>query len=1063
MTPNRHAFDTYETIASRNVFMGDNGMVEALGKGSILVDSHVKGKVKKIRIYDVLHVPKLHANLLSVSKLVSRGLKVHFNKSGCVVWTQEGDMLAMAPMEANLYQMELKKVNGAEVSTLAHTSAKHHSLELWHKRLGHLNVKSVRSLQGMVIGLDLGKSPPNVESFECEGCVEGKQARQPFPKDGASRATKPLELVHSDVCGPMKTLSIGGARYFLTFIDDFTRKVWVYALKTKNEVLERFKAWKTLVERQSDHNIKVFRSDNGGEFTSKAFDDVLRKDGIQRQTSAPYTPQQNGVAERANRTLVEMARAMIHAQGLGFEFWAEAVCNAAYIRNRCPTRALQNITPEEAWSGKKPHVSHLRVFGCVAYAKVPDAMRTKLDAKATKCLMLGYCEGTKAYRLICVESKKIIKSPDVTFFEDKRALEESPSGSDGGPAFVVDTSSKSHHEDEDEDEEVVVVKQPSSGSLDQPKAKMVMPRDNPTIEEEDQPREEPRYPKRVRKPLGEWWKNHIFPQQDEEEDDEVQHANVAITKEPKTLGAAMRCGDASKWEQAMNEEYESLIANGTWELAALPKGRTTVGCKWVFRTKKDANGEVVRHKARLVAKGYSQVEGVDFNETFAPVAKFSTIRCILALGAAMDLEMHQMDVKTAFLNGDLEEDIYMDQPQGFVQEGQEELVCKLKKSLYGLRQSPRAWYEKIHQFFVDQGFKRSHADHSLYLKQTSSFLLIVLIYVDDLIILSSDMRVMEELKCRLKDEFEMSDLGELHYFVGIQIERDRKCFRLTLSQKAYIEEVLERFGMADCKPIGTPLEPKAQLVKLSDEEYALCLFEMQAIPYKEAVGSLMYAMVATRADLAYPVSTVSQFMSRPGPKHWQAVKRIMRYLKGTMDMKLCLGGKDITIKGYCDADWGGDHDTRRSTTGYVFFIGEGAVSWNSKRQPTVALSTTEAEYMATTQSAKEAMWLRQLMADVGCVQEKATTIMSDNQGSISLAKNPKYHSKTKHIDIQYHFIREKLEEGVIALKYCRTQDMVADLLTKALAKDRHETLRGEMRIVSFDTTQSGSVEGISNG
>lgn len=366
----------------------------------------------------------------------------------------------------------------------------------------------------------------------------------------------------------------------------------------------------------------------------------------------------------------------------------------------------------------------------------------------------------------------------------------------------------------------------------------------------------------------------------------------------------------------------------------------------------------------------------------------------------------------------------------------------------------------IHAFFTREGFKRSHADHSLYIKQTSTYLLIVLIYVDDLIMLASDKSRMQELKHRLQEEFDIKDLGEAHFFIGVHIERDRAARTITLHQRNYIEEVLERFGMADCKPIGTPLDSKTQLVKLKEEEASQHLHEMDGVPYKEAVGSLMYAMVATRADLAFAVSMVSQFMSRPGPLHWAAVKRIMRYLKGTLELKLCLGGKDISPKGYCDADWGGDLTTRRSTTGYVFLMGGGAISWNSKRQPTVALSTTEAEYMATTQAAKEAIWLRQLMADIGCVQEKTTTIMSDNQGSIALAKNPKHHSRTKHIDVQHHFIREMVDMEVIELRYCPTQEMVADVLTKALAKDRHETLRRAMGLVSFDTTQSGSVEDV---
>src|SRR5579875_989961 len=482
------------------------------------------------------------------------------------------------------------------------------------------------------------------------------------------------------------------------------------------------------------------------------------------------------------------------------------------------------------------------------------------------------------------------------------------------------------------------------------------------------------------------------------------------------------------------------MANGTWKLAPLPKDRKSVGCKWVFKTKKDALGNVMRYKARLVARGFSQVEGVDFHETFAPVAKFTTIRCILAIGAAMDLEIHQMDVKTAFLNGELEEDIYMDQPQGFVEEGTQHLVCKLKKSLYGLKQSPRAWYQRIDLFFNQEGFSRGHADHTLYVKQTSEFLMIVIIYVDDLIILASDNTVLGWLKSKLEMEFEMSDLGPLEFCLGVAFERNRSARTITMSQSKYIKEVLKRFNMEECKPISTPLDVKGSLLKLSDEEFKEVEEEMKAIPYKAAVGSLMYAMVATRADLAFPVSMVSQFIAKAGPQHWMAVKRIMRYLKGTIDYKLCLGGKKIELKGYCDADWAGDVNERRSTTGYVFFVGDGAISWNCKRQPTVAVSTTEAEYMATSHCLKEALWLRQLLADVGFVQMGATSIMCDNQGCIALANDPKHHSRTNHIDVQHHFIREKLEDGEVSLWYCPTEDMVADVLTKALAKMRHEKL-----------------------
>ena len=328
--------------------------------------------------------------------------------------------------------------------------------------------------------------------------------------------------------------------------------------------------------------------------------------------------------------------------------------------------------------------------------------------------------------------------------------------------------------------------------------------------------------------------------------------------------------------------------------------------------------------------------------------------------------------------------------------------------------------------------------------QSSTHIVIVIIYVDDLIILASDMTKLMEFKAKLEKEFDMSDLGELHFFLGVQIERNRAARTLTMHQRSYIEDVLSRFGMEECKPLATPLDVKAILVKPSQEELEEFSQEMDGVPYKAAVGSLMYAMVATRADLAFAVSVVSQFMASPAPMHWMAVKRIMRYLKGTLDVKLCLGGTNMSLYGYCDADWGGDLTTRKSTTGYVFFVGDGAISWNSKRQPTVALSTTEAEYMAASHSAKEAMWLRLLMADVGCMLDGATTIKCDNQGCIALAKNPKHHSHTKHIDVRHHFIREAIEHKVIELEYCPTEGMVADVLTKALARERHVMLTKAM-------------------
>src|SRR5579875_1494527 len=650
MSPQRADFDTFETTTSKKVFMGDDSILEAIGKGSILVDTKVGGCTKRIRFKDVLYVPKLQSNLLSVSKIVEGGLNVSFVPLRCSMKSQNGDTQAIASRDGKLYRLRCKTVHRSGERAHIATSSKG-GLLLWHQRMGHLNVQSLKALPSLVSGLDRsilhGDALPNT----CEGCMMGKQHRHSFPKDGATRASKVLEIVHSDVCGPMRNASIGGARYFVTFIDDFSRKIWVYPIKAKSECFEKFKEFKALVEKELEAEIKVLRSDNGGEYTSNAFEAFLKHEGIAHQTSTPHTPQQNGVAERANRTIVEMARSMIYGQGLGLEFWAEAVKNAAYIRNRCPTSAVHGMTPQEAWCGKKPCIAHMRVFGCIAYAKIPDASRTRLEPKSVKCLFLGYCEGSKAYRLICLESKNIIKCCDVTFCEHgelQKELELGPSGSnvaksvlivDTPPTSVVNEEVDDEEDSDDEDQPLVDRDgEPQEGdtrSKDVGKASIDPP---PRHKSSDTKKKDKRSTlssthvegsrivggvrrsTRVSQPSGEWWKIHILPK-----DKDAHQANVALVQDPTSFGEALKSEDASKWKAAMEDEYHSLLANGTWELTTLPKDRKAVGSKWVFKTKRDASGEIVRHKARLVARGFSQVQGVDFNEAFAPVAKFTTI------------------------------------------------------------------------------------------------------------------------------------------------------------------------------------------------------------------------------------------------------------------------------------------------------------------------------------------------------------------------------------------------------------------------------------------------------
>jgi hypothetical protein len=480
-----------------------------------------------------------------------------------------------------------------------------------------------------------------------------------------------------------------------------------------------------------------------------------------------------------------------------------------------------------------------------------------------------------------------------------------------------------------------------------------------------------------------------------------------------------------EWDAPMKDEYDSLMKNQTWELTPLPEGKNLIGCKWIYRTKFTSDGAIEKHKARLVAKGFSQKEGIDYTETFAPVAKMTTIRIVVSLAAKFGWEIHQMDVKSAFLHGDLLEEIYMKQPPGFIKVGQEKCVCKLKKSLYGLKQAPRAWYSKINEYFLNDGFKRSPYDPDLYVKNCNGDIIMVVLYVDDLIITGSNLSQVYDFKKQLKKAFDITDLGLLHYFLGIQVWQEKD--RILLSQPKYALDLLKKFKMENCKSAPTPIDAGTKLRSNSISE------KFDGTLYRKLVGSLLY-LTATRPDIAYAVGMVSRFMSDPHLEHWNAAKRILRYIKGTYNLGLeYQNGGNVQLAGYTDSDWAGDTDDRKSTSGYIFYLDLGAISWSSKKQATISLSSTEAEYKGATLATQEATWLRGILAELNHPQTEATTIYCDNQSTIQLTKNPVFHARTKHIEIYHHYVREKTQKGNIMLKYCRTEDQVADIFTKALS------------------------------
>ncbi|CAH9095255.1 unnamed protein product [Cuscuta epithymum] len=471
--------------------------------------------------------------------------------------------------------------------------------------------------------------------------------------------------------------------------------------------------------------------------------------------------------------------------------------------------------------------------------------------------------------------------------------------------------------------------------------------------------------------------------------------------------------------------------NGTWELVSLPKEKKAIGLKWVYRTKYNPDGSISRHKARLVVKGYAQQEGIDYEETFSPVARFETVRVVLALAAQWRLPVFQLDVKSAFLNGELQEEVFVEQPQGFEKKNEPEKVYKLKKALYGLKQAPRAWYSKIDSFFIAGGFTRSDNEPTLYIKkQGMDQFIVVCLYVDDIVYFSSSESMLADFKNSMKQRFEMTDLGVLQYFLGLEVKQKKE--GTFLCQRKYAMDLLKRFHMENCEIAKTPMNTNEKLQKCDGTEKA------NERLFRSLVGGLNY-LTHTRPDIAHSVSVVSRYMHCPTKQHFGAAKRILRYVAGTLEFGVWYESvKHFKLRGYTDSDWAGCIDDRKSTSGSVFDLGSGAITWSSKKQDTVALSTSEAEYIAAGAAAKQALWLRKLLKDLCCEQQEIPEIWCDNMSTIAMAKNPSFHARTKHIDVQHHFIRKLVAEEKIALQYCGTEFQNADLFTKALPQAKHQ-------------------------
>lgn len=1065
MTGTKDLVKNVREIEHVDVLVGSKQRLVGKFMGDVVLD--------QARIQNVMVVPGLGFNLISVAQLMECGAKVVFESKKVLVKVEDRTVMT-APRDGNgLWRIQVKPNPNTDSSEYAL------SCTLWHQRFGHVSMEKVRKMMAskLVEGCE-GLKPTPIK--DCDSCIKAKQKRTAFKTFGGFRSTRPLELVHTDLL-QVNVPSVGNAHYVLTLIDDYTRYAAIRFLKKKSDASAEIIQWMKEAERETNSRLVTLRSDNGGEYSKIVT--ILGDLGIKWDYTQSYTPEMNGVAERYNGKLLEMVRSLMFDSKLPKRTWAELFNTANYLLNRTYHSTIKDIPYCKYFGRPSVPVRHYRRIGCRASVlktevanKHYKGVKRKLDERSEYMVLLGYEPLRQGfYRLYDPETKEVVSSRDVKFWEDivemktrgketKTKTEdeyedlqvnrtgfedlgsEEQTSQEKATAFLEDTlgsgigniraaSSSGENAGQMLDSSIhagveglnLGVSQPQEARSDT----SVGQGDLDPGDLQDKDVLEIILPER---PAGTYYKLKSLVAMLALA---VDHQDIEI---PKDYWAAINSPYKKEWKAAMQREYDSLIANGTWVAAALPKNRKVVSGKWVYTLKRDQDGKIVKFKARFVARGFSQVQGLDYQETFSPTVRLSTLRILLAVATHYDWEISQIDYETAFLNGELEEDIYIEEPDGFEQVPGKKQVLKLEKALYGLKQAPREWNKVLHEQLIESGLTPCAADPGLYYADIEGRgRMYVTVYVDDLLCFyESGSKIAKKIQESIKAGFKSKDLGECKWILGIHVERDRVKRTTKISQKQYILKLLDKFGMTDCSPADTPLDSKViyvkegiqgQLGNQSSKDASIGL-------YQQAIGSLIYLMISTRPDICYAVTTLSRFMGAPKQAHWNGVKHILRYLKKTLDYGIIYDGiKSPWPVGYADANFASNYNDFKSIHGYLFSMSGGPVTWKSRKQSVTARSTSDAEYLALGDCGAEAEWLSNLIRFAcipGLTQDFKVKVYGDNQSALFLAKNPAFSARTRHIGVQYHYIRELVSTGVVELEYVKSQDNVADMFTKSL-------------------------------
>ena len=1086
MFVSRDAFVEYKVIPPRtgDSAKADDGNFDIVGEGTVIQRYLVDGKEKKVTYTRALHTPTLNANLISVSAFDRAGLTTTFGHGRGVIRKDDGTAVLTGRGQKGMYVVEPINDDTPGIPLALTSLSQPTSLEQWHRRLTHCSPSTIQEMVSgnLVEGLKVSSSDLR---GRCEDCVLGRQTRRPF--DGVSeRDVDPLSLVSFDLWGPSRVQSSGGKIYFMPILDAGTSYKYGAYLSDKSDLstIAAFDNFRIEAESLTGRKIRRLRTDCA--FESAAWDDYCKRHSIVHEFTAPYSSAQNGLAERAIRTTMDDVRTLLHDSGLGHSYWAEAAAYSIATRNLIPSRRHPGRIPLESFSGRRQDVSHLRVFGAKCWAKIPTVHGvqvsggSKLDPRSVECRFLGYAGGNGNYKVQEVGSHRVLISRDVVF-EEGQPRRTSPSVGETIPLFDISLDSEvlPHDDKLDDNSTSQPTDHIASGNIDHDDLDLgdrnnqdnhsgdrgnQDNRDIPTgFTQQDL---EPRRSSRITQPSSaslqsreyqqreaagrskgdDWATNRSSPHAklafdhlSVEQDDYI--ACLVETKAshniPRSYRHAMST-DPDRWMVPMRVEMDTLKAKHTWDLVKAPPGANIMDSMWVYDIKWDGEGNRIKDKARLVGKGYTQQLGVDYNETWAGVTRLESVRMTAAIAAKFDLKLWRIDFVGAYLNSLTKEDIYMKQPEGFVQPGFEDYVCKLVHMIYGTMQGAHNWYETLTNTYDKLGYTTSRADPCVRYKKDDDGYTLTDTYTDDVFGASKTDGEILKRKEEMGREWEIKDVGENEYFLGMRVQQDLDQGTIRLTQRPYWEHVLNRFNLTDVPPRNTPLPVGIILDQNMSPKTDSERKEMANKPYRPVLGSVMWGQLATRPDLSFAVSLLSRFQADPGIEHWKGLLHVIGYIKNSMDYGLTYSrDADLTPLAYVDADYGGCRETRRSTSGYVFTMAGGAVTWSSKRQATVALSTVEAEYVAMSRCAQQLIWMQTWLDEVEIAHTTPGVIRGDSRGAIALAKTTKDHGKVKHIDIRHHFLRELVKSEAITFEQIASADNLADLFTKPLARDHH--------------------------